>query len=122
LSFNPREIHQLWYQSLASPRPATSLTLQEFHPTQNPNHKPQSLLFSIVPGRNKARSPPATIARPCHSYSMLFHLLKPHRSSMSGTSMTLAERFEALMKQNEFLSRKIKEDAQKNQETRVTNA
>ena len=35
--------------------------------------------------------------------------------------MTLEDRFEALMKQNEFLSRKIQEDAQKNEETRAQN-
>jgi len=35
--------------------------------------------------------------------------------------MTLEERFEALMKQNEFLSKKIQEDAQKNQETQAQN-
>ena len=52
---------------------------------------------------------------------MLFHLLKPPSSTMSAKSMTLEERFEALMKQNEFLSRKIQEDAQKNQETQAQN-
>jgi len=35
--------------------------------------------------------------------------------------MTLEERFEALIKQNEFLSKKIQEDAQKNQETQAQN-
>jgi len=40
---------------------------------------------------------------------------------MSATSMTLEERFEALMKQNEFLSTKIQEDSQKNQETQAQN-
>ena len=35
--------------------------------------------------------------------------------------MTLEERFEALMKQNDFLSRNIQEDAQKNQETQAQN-
>ena len=40
---------------------------------------------------------------------------------MSAISMTLEERFEALMKQNEFLSKKIQEDAQKNQETQAQN-
>ena len=36
-------------------------------------------------------------------------------------SMTLEERFEALMKQNEFLDSKIWEDSQKNQETQAQN-
>jgi len=35
--------------------------------------------------------------------------------------MTLEERFEALMKQNEFLAKKIQEDAQKNQKTQAQN-
>jgi len=33
---------------------------------------------------------------------------------MSSTSMSLEERFEALMKQNEFLASKIQEDSQRN--------
>ena len=40
---------------------------------------------------------------------------------MSAVSMTLEETFEALMKQNEFLSRKIQEDAQKDQESQAQN-
>ena len=40
---------------------------------------------------------------------------------MSSISMTLEERFEALMKQNEFLSRKIQEDSQKTQGTQAQN-
>ena len=52
---------------------------------------------------------------------MLFHLLKRPSSSMTLTSMTLEERLEALMKQNEFLASKIREDSQKNQETQAQN-
>ena len=40
---------------------------------------------------------------------------------MTSTCMTLKERFEALIKQNEFLARKIQEDSQKNQETQAQN-
>jgi len=35
--------------------------------------------------------------------------------------MTLEERFEALIKQNELLSRKIQEDSERNQETQTQN-
>ena len=35
--------------------------------------------------------------------------------------MTLEERFDALMKQNEFLTRKIQEDARRDQETQAQN-
>jgi len=35
--------------------------------------------------------------------------------------MSLEERFEALMKQNEFLARKIREDSQRNQEAQAQN-
>jgi len=35
--------------------------------------------------------------------------------------MTLEERFEALMKQNEFQASKIREDSQKKQETQAQN-
>ena len=35
--------------------------------------------------------------------------------------MTLEERFDALMKQNEFLTRKIEEDARRDQETQAQN-
>ena len=40
---------------------------------------------------------------------------------MSTTNMTLEERFDALMKQNEFLSRMIQEDSWKDQETQAQN-
>jgi len=40
---------------------------------------------------------------------------------MSSTSITLEERFEALMKQNEFLANKIREDSQKQQEAQAQN-
>ena len=40
---------------------------------------------------------------------------------MSSTSMTLEERFEALMKQNEFLANKIWEASQKQQEAQAQN-
>jgi len=40
---------------------------------------------------------------------------------MTLTSMTLEERFNVLMKQNEFLASKIREDSQKNQETQAQN-
>jgi len=40
---------------------------------------------------------------------------------MTSTSMTLEERFEALMKQNEFLASKIREDSQRHQEAQVQN-
>ena len=38
---------------------------------------------------------------------------------MSSTTMTLEERFDALIKQNEFLTRSIQEDARKEQETQA---
>ena len=47
------------------------------------------------------------------------YLFKPLTSYMSTTNMTLEERFDALMKQNEFLSRKIQEEARKDQETQA---
>ena len=40
---------------------------------------------------------------------------------MSSLSMTLEEKFEALMKQYEFLANKIREDSQKNQVTQAQN-
>ena len=40
---------------------------------------------------------------------------------MTSSSMSLEERFEALMKQNEFLVSKVREDSQKEQETRAQN-
>ena len=40
---------------------------------------------------------------------------------MTSTSMTLEEKFEALMWQNELLSKKIQEDTQRNQETKAQN-
>ena len=40
---------------------------------------------------------------------------------MTSSSMSLEERFEALMKQNEFLVSKVHEDSQKEQETRAQN-
>ena len=40
---------------------------------------------------------------------------------MTLKSMTLEERFEALMKQNEFLASKIRVDSQKNQENQAEN-
>ena len=40
---------------------------------------------------------------------------------MTSSSMSLEERFEALMKQNEFLVSKVREDSQKEQETRAHN-
>ena len=40
---------------------------------------------------------------------------------MSLTSMSLEERFEALMKQNEFLASKIREESQRNQEAQAQN-
>ena len=42
-------------------------------------------------------------------------------SNMTSTSMSLEERFEALMKQNEFLASKIREDSQRNQEAQAQN-
>ena len=49
---------------------------------------------------------------PSFSTKLIFSL----NSNMSSTSMSLEERFEALMKQNEFLASKIREDSQRNQE------
>ena len=40
---------------------------------------------------------------------------------MSSTTMTLEERFEALMRQNELLVKKIQDDTQRNQETQAQN-
>ena len=40
---------------------------------------------------------------------------------MTSPSMSLEERFEALMKHNEFLASKIREDSQRNQEAQAQN-
>ena len=40
---------------------------------------------------------------------------------MTSSSMSLEERFEALMKKNEFLAIKIREDSQRNQEAQAQN-
>ena len=44
-----------------------------------------------------------------------------HLSKQSNSSITLEERFEALMKQNELLASKIREGSQKNQEIQAQN-
>ena len=92
------DIHQLWSQRRFHLRLKPTPT----RPKATISQSTKPVAFSRA-RQESCMGTPCPQARPCHPYSVLFHFLKTPSSSMSATSMTLEERFDALTRQHELL-------------------